>query len=195
LGDFIEKAKKIEVVRFIIGLVLIVYPFLALAMSQLPMNIIPIAIIGTPLLYGIIPLIVAGVYFIAVSKIKWKTDTLAVILAVVGIFISSSVISSFNIGSSSISGSISFQVIILDENGSPLSGVEVDIAETPGPPPEGGIMTTDENGVAHFSLKPGNYYVFFNTVNFPSQYYQPAPSQINVSEGGVNIKEIILSRK
>ena len=195
MGDFIEKAKKIEVVRFIIGLVLIVYPFLALAMSQLPMNIIPIAIIGTPLLYGIIPLIVAGVYFIAVSKIKWKTDTLAVILAVVGIFISSSVISSFNIGSSSISGSISFQVIILDENGSPLSGVEVDIAETPGPPPEGGIMTTDENGVAHFSLKPGNYYVFFNTVNFPSQYYQPAPSQINVSEGGVNIKEIILSRK
>ncbi|MEW6222380.1 MAG: hypothetical protein AB1476_03550 [Candidatus Hadarchaeota archaeon] len=189
-----KKATRVEVARFVIGLLLIGYPILALAFAGVSISLFPAAIIGTPLLYSMILLIAAGIYFLIIPKVR-KLDALVVVIAVVGILISHSVVSGFGAGStgSAITGTIPFQVKILGENAAPLAGIEVDIAETPGPPPEGGVATTDENGVAQFTLKAGKYWVFFNTNNFPQAYVQPNPVQISVPGDGE--KEITLARK
>ena len=58
-------------------------------------------------------------------------------------------------------------------DGIPVSGLEVDLGEKPGAPPEGGLVTSDENGLAAFYVQPGSYVLYFNMVGFPSDLEYP----------------------
>jgi hypothetical protein len=94
-----------------------------------------------------------------------------------------------------ITGSAKLEVTILDENNKPVSNLEVDVAEKPGPPLPGGSSVTNENGVANFSIKAGSYYVYFNSGNFPQNLKEPAVRKIEVSEGSLNEITINLKSK
>jgi len=94
-----------------------------------------------------------------------------------------------------IEGDARLEVSLIMDNGRPLDNVEVDLAEVPGPPPIGGVGLTNEDGLAVFSVKPGSYFIFFNSNNFPKNVNCPEPIAIEVKEGIVNEKEIILTIK
>jgi len=95
----------------------------------------------------------------------------------------------------SISGDTELRVTILNESKIPVQYLEVDIAEEPGPPPDGGFGETDENGTATFYIKPGRYVVFFSTGNFPKELQYPQPKPILVREDKINEVTIILRTK
>ena len=94
-----------------------------------------------------------------------------------------------------IKGDVRLEVILEMDNGQPLENVEVDLAEQPGPPPVGGIALSDENGLAVFSVKPGNYFIFFNDMNFPKNIKTPESQAIEVNEGETNQVKVILTVK
>lgn len=94
-----------------------------------------------------------------------------------------------------IEGDAQVEIILLMDTGTPLANVEVDLAEEPGPPPIGGVSLTDENGIAVFNVKPGNYFVFFNDINFPQNLKTPEAQPIEVKEGIVNQKTITLTTR
>lgn len=94
-----------------------------------------------------------------------------------------------------IQGNNRLEVILKMDNGRPLDNVEVDLAEVPGPPPIGGVALSDENGLAIFNVKPGNYFIFFNDNNFPKNVETPEPQPIEVKENNVNKAEIVLTIK
>ena len=81
------------------------------------------------------------------------------------------------------------------ENNDPLVNVEVDIAEMPGPPLSGGVAHTNENGIAVFQIKPGDYFIFFNSGNFPEDFIEPEPREVTIKEGELNEFTIILELK
>ena len=87
------------------------------------------------------------------------------------------------------------EVVLQVENGSPLANIEVDIAEIPGPPLSGGASFTNENGIATFQIEPGDYFIFFNSNNFPEDFNEPEPEAITVKEGSLNKFTIILEVK
>ncbi len=101
----------------------------------------------------------------------------------------------------SIAGNAKLEVKLVNETGTPLSKIEVDIGEKSGPPPEGGHVLTDENGIATFNIQPGNYFIFFNTLNFPKNFVNPTSEsehqtiQVQVEENKLNEKKIILKAK
>jgi len=84
-----------------------------------------------------------------------------------------------------IKGVNELRIQVLSE-GKPVKNLEVDVAKRPGPPPKGGVVFTDKNGIATFYLGSGKYYVFFNAANFPKNLEYPEPKQIVVEEGKVN---------
>ncbi|OGY57090.1 MAG: hypothetical protein A2Y84_00310 [Candidatus Colwellbacteria bacterium RBG_13_48_8] len=96
------------------------------------------------------------------------------------------------VGDKGIQGDSQLQVTLKMDNGSPLGNVEVDLAETPGQPPVGGVALSDEDGLAIFNVQPGNYFIFFNDENFPQNIETPAPTPIGVKENEINQIEIIL---
>lgn len=98
-------------------------------------------------------------------------------------------------GGESISGSAKLEVTLQLDNGQPVSNVEVDLGEKPGPPKRGGVAVTDENGLAVFSVQSGNYVIYFNSGKFPKNLQEPEPQSIQVSEEGVNKKTIVLKTK
>ena len=73
--------------------------------------------------------------------------------------------------------------------------MEVDIATEIGKVLEGGHVNTDANGVATFKVKPGNYFIFFNALNFPQDLEYRETPQIEVSDGKTVSKIIILQAK
>jgi len=93
-----------------------------------------------------------------------------------------------------IKGDAVLEVTLLMNNNSrdPLGKIEVDVAEKPGPPPEGGIAITDESGIATFRIKPGVYFIYFNNSNFPKNLSTPEPSSVVVTEG-INTKTILIT--
>jgi len=85
----------------------------------------------------------------------------------------------------SIIGNCELRVAIFSED-MPIKDLEVDIAKQPGPPPEGGVFYTDDNGIATFNLKPGKYFLYFNSSNFPQNLEYPEPQEVLVEEGKIN---------
>lgn len=104
-------------------------------------------------------------------------------------------INSIFIGKDSIKGSAELKVTVKDSLQKPVVDLEVDVASKNEPPTADGIKRTDINGVATFNLKPGHYFIFFNTINFPTNYQVPRETEIDVSEGQLNNKTIILQTK
>jgi len=104
-------------------------------------------------------------------------------------------LSTFMTGSNSIKGTTEVKVTVLGPTNQPVTNLEVDIATKNGPPTAEGVRTTDAQGVATFNLKAGHYFVFFNTTKFPSDFNVPRESEIDVIEGQINAKTIILSTK
>lgn len=95
-----------------------------------------------------------------------------------------------------IKGDNQFTVTILDSANQPVADLEVDVAEKNGPPTGEGVKKTNTSGVATFNLKPGHYFIFFNTVNFPVDQYQvPREMEIDIAEGQTATKTIILKNK
>lgn len=92
-----------------------------------------------------------------------------------------------------IEGDARLEVVLVMDNGRLLDNVEVDLAEAPGQPPIGGVALSDENGVAVFDVKPGNYFIFFNDVNFPQNVQTVEPIPVEVKEGEVNRIEVTLT--
>ena len=95
-------------------------------------------------------------------------------------------------GQKSIKGDSELKVTVLDYANQPVSNLEVDVANENEPPTADGVRKTDANGIATFNLKPGHYYVFFNTINFPQNFQVPRETEIDVTEGQTNSKTIIL---
>jgi hypothetical protein len=94
-----------------------------------------------------------------------------------------------------IEGTAQVEVTLQAENNDPLANVEVDIAEIPGPPLSGGVAHTDENGIAVFQIKPGDYFIFFNSSNFPGDFVEPEPREVTIKEGELNEFTIVLELK
>ena len=94
-----------------------------------------------------------------------------------------------------IQGNAQLEVILKTDTGMPLANIEVDVAEQPGPPPVGGLALTDENGVAIFNIKPGNYFIFFNDTNFPKDFENPPPQPVEVKADESDQTTIILNAK
>ncbi len=104
----------------------------------------------------------------------------------------------FAFAGKSIEGSAKLEVKLVLDNGTPLSKIEVDVADKTGPPPKGGVAVTSENGVATFNIKPGSYIIYFNLGTFPKNLDWPQggpETSIQVLEGVVNQKTLILKAK
>jgi len=115
--------------------------------------------------------------------------------SIVLLFIGYIVGSFFPIGSLfNISGDVKLQVTVLREDKSPVPNIEVDVAKIPGPPPASGIGHTNGNGVANFEIKPGDYYLFFNADNFPTDLVTEL-RPIAVKKGELNQETVILKKK
>lgn len=101
----------------------------------------------------------------------------------------------FNLFQKTIAGKVKLEVKLMMDNNTPVSNVEVDVGEKPGPPPKGGITYTDNSGVATFFVQPGNYTIYFNTGTFPKNLQMPPLQQILVEEGKSSEKTIVLTAK
>jgi len=186
---------KIEVIRFLVGLAIIGYAVIAFIMMLIAKDALALfifAFTSTPYGFSVIFACIIGFYFIFTSKIRWKIDVLMAILAVASIIITTTIVIP-EITPNDISGSNPVLVTVLNESNTPVTNLEVDVGAKPGPPPVGGVATTDENGTAHFNLKAGKYYIYFNGDNFPEEYRQPNQFEtIEVTDGKITKKTIIL---
>lgn len=102
------------------------------------------------------------------------------------------------LSSQGISGNAQLKVKLMMDNGDPLGNIEVDLGERTGPPAKGGVAVTDENGLATFNVKPGNYVIYFNLGTFPKNLEWPEggpETKVSVEEGKVNEKTITLRTK
>lgn len=120
-----------------------------------------------------------------------KTSLIIIfIVAVAGYFLANS-----SVFKKAIEGDIALEVKIVAQNQDPLSNIEVNVSQEPGQPPVGGTMFTDETGTAVFHVRPGSYFIFFNSNNFPSGFDYPAPTPVRVEEGQSNFHVITLMPK
>lgn len=83
----------------------------------------------------------------------------------------------------------------MENNNVVVPNLEIDLAQQPGQPPAGGVVITDQNGVAEFNVKPGSYFLYFNQNTFPKNLRMPEPEQIIVEDGIINEKTILLNIK
>jgi hypothetical protein len=95
----------------------------------------------------------------------------------------------------SIEGDAEVKVTLLMDNNTkdPLANIEVDIAKKPGPPPKGGVAVTDQTGTATFTIKPGDYFIYFNELTFPKNLTMPEMQSVAVIEGSPNEKTILIT--
>jgi len=158
--------------------------------------------IGTLMFYAMFPMIafavpatLIGLYFIITTKFRMRLD---IILLLILVFLLS-ILYKFMIPqepSGDISGNTRLEITLLNENQQPLTNVEIDLGDRPGTPPSGGRQLTNSKGVATFFIKPGKYSIYFNDISFPKDLIKPVDLlQINVEEGKVNTKTIILNNK
>lgn len=103
------------------------------------------------------------------------------------------------IGDKGIAGDAKLEVKLMMDNGTPLSNIEVDVGERSGPPPKGGVSVTNNKGIATFNIKPGSYFIYFNSTTFPKNLEWPAQegpeTKIQVEENTVNEKTLIFKTK
>ena len=98
----------------------------------------------------------------------------------------------------SIEGNAKLEVKLVMDNGTPLSKIEVDVGEKPGPPPTGGFAVTNEKGIATFNIRPGNYVIYYNLSTFPKNLEWPERGpgiKVQVDENKVNEKTIMIKTK
>lgn len=86
-------------------------------------------------------------------------------------------------------------VTAVNEDGDPIIGIEIDVAEQAGPPPEWGIQETGLDGRAVFDIDPGSYFVFFNMNRFPDEYEIQPEKGVTIIEGEQTEVEFVLERK
>lgn len=186
----------VKLIRYILGLGLIVFIVIALPLltHNSPFIILMMAVTPPPALI-IDPFIIIGVYLMATGKFHLRLDITALLIIIacsVGLY----VLTHPGAFEQSIKGEAILKVMVVDEKNSPVKGLEVDIGEQPGPPPAGGLVQTDENGIATFDIKPGKYYIFFNGSNFPPEYVYPQDfSQVVVGKDSPAEQKIILKAK
>ncbi len=94
----------------------------------------------------------------------------------------------------SVRGENELRIIALVE-GKPINNLEINVGQRLGPPPKGGVVFTNENGIATFYLKAGKYYLYFNAANFPQHLEYPEPRGITVEKGKINEYTINLKPK
>ncbi len=95
----------------------------------------------------------------------------------------------------SIVGNETLKVKVVMDNSAqnPINNVEVDLGEKPGPPDKGGAMVTDSMGVATFKVKPGSYVIYFNESSFPKNLKTPDLVNVQVQEGQINEKTVMVT--
>ncbi len=124
--------------------------------------------------------------------------TFGIIILVLGAFIGGFIlgsyrpISGFITSKDSIKGNAELKVRVIDSSDNPVANLEVDVANKNKPPTTDGIRKTDKDGIAVFNLKPGHYFIFFNTTNFPPYYQVPREIEVDITEEKSNVKSIIL---
>jgi len=189
--------KLASVGRFVFGLAILagifwVVPTLAHVSPSIIVAMMSVAI--TPLTFLIYPITIAGIYFVFTSKFRWRIDVIAIIIVIIafyGTYQFINPLSSLDIG-----GNTTLNVTVLTELQKPVVNLEVDLAEKAGPPPSGGTANTNNQGVATFSVKPGDYVVYFNTLNFPKNLEYPQDSQpVHTTEGKINQATVVLKSK
>jgi len=95
-----------------------------------------------------------------------------------------------------IRGDAQLMVTVLTDGNEPLGNIEVDVGRQPGPPPVGGVARTDGRGVATFSVKPGQYAVYFNTIGFPANLVPPvAVTTVDVAGGAPTETMVIVQAR
>ena len=147
----------------------------------------------TPVIFIIYPIIIVGLYFTFTARFRWRIDVFALTILTLcfAIFYQFS-----NPNRGDIRGEAKLEITVLTENQKPVANLEVDVAEEPGQPPEGGVLNTNEQGVAAFSIKPGDYVVYFNSGNFPPNLEYPQDSTpVKVEAQKINQKTIILKSR
>jgi len=198
--------KAAGIFRYFVGLAFFAVLFWAFPkMLNQPVLSTALGYFTFPLIILTVPIIILGLYFIIVSKTRWKLDVILILLVVVCF---NGILAIYrdmtpqgeNQGETqleNIVGDAELRVTLLTEGQTPVAGVEVDLGKAPGRPPEGGTVDTDEKGMAVFSVKPDNYIIYFNTYKFPTDLEQPMGGQvpITVEAGKVNQKTIILKSK
>jgi hypothetical protein len=114
-----------------------------------------------------------------------------------GYFLGNIIPFNFSFGQKNIRGDAELRVLVLRDNNQPVRNLEVDLAEEPGAPPEGGTAETDENGIATFFVKPGIYYIYFNMGNFPGdlQPLEQGSQLAKVESGTINLETVNLKSK
>ena len=189
--------KVVPVLRFIFGLAILGWLFFGIpkVIHQSPYLIIMASV--STLLPVSLPLVLAALYFIFTVRFRWRFDIFALIIAVVCLVALNRMLNvSRFLFQNNIKGEIKLEVTVLKENHQPINNLEVDMAKTPGQPPEGGVAQTDKNGVAVFYLKPNTYAIYFNGNNFPKDLQQPENlTQVKVEKDKINQQTIILKRK
>jgi len=125
----------------------------------------------------------------------FKIVLLGLLIVVAGYIIGSFFpITGFFSSGASIIGNAELKITVLRPDGSPATNLEVDVATQPGAPLKGGIAITDSKGEAIYKVKPGNYFVFFNSINFPKSLAQPhSPIQVTLVENQTTEQTINLT--
>ncbi len=186
-----------RVFRYIfgIGLILFVLVGVPLLTSQSPVLIL-MFMFTFPVAFILDPIIAAGIYFMFTSKFRWRIDVTVLIILVLCFYGLYALAHQNGQQGASIRGDAVLKVTVVTDQNEPVKNLEVDVAETPGPPVEGGFANTDDRGVATFSIIPGKYVVFFNSGNFPAnlEYPDNTPS-VEVSRDKPAEQKIILKTK
>ncbi len=187
-----QKTKSIKYARFAFGLIIFLWLFLvAPTLANQDFFTAVMFYFLTPLAFLAIPSMAIGIYFLATAKMRVRLDIIVVILLILCLFNLERMMMRENI-----SGGAELQVTVTREDGLGVANLEVDLGKQAGQPPEGGVENTDENGVATFKIKPGDYVIYFNMGNFPADLFPPPePILIKAEEDGLNSKTVILKSK
>lgn len=103
-------------------------------------------------------------------------------LSITVILIVAALITGYLIGSFKGPADATLYILILSPDGSPMSGLEVDLwyNTTLAGPPDAGVSLTNSSGIAVFSVQKGGYLIGFNLNNFPATLESPEKMPVSV---------------
>jgi hypothetical protein len=187
-----QKVKIIKYARFVFGLLILVWLFfITPILANQDFITVAYFYIMSPFVVFAVPSIALSVYFLVTTKIRFRLDIVLLLLLLFLLFSLGRGVMPENI-----SGDAELQVTVTRQNGAPVVDVEVDVAKETGQPPQGGFRNTNADGVATFKIKPGDYVIYFNQGNFPADLMPPpGPVSVQVGEGELSLKTIILETK